>query len=363
MAGQPGAYGGGTGIPRQFRWPNWMPKPNSTRPGGRFGPTAVPTLPSYARVPSQYPAGVPTGVGGGNAGASGPDSPSLRPLRVPVQPSALFQPPTPAAPGLSNVVRPVTGRGGRERAYAAMVQQAGLSSEELGQARVAAQEAGEIANQQRLAQGGKGYLSSGSLDPRLDPSRQEYWDRADIKAWAAVPSHQAMVQTLQKKHGYTPLSPIEQVTRPLLKDLPQWAVGREDDFSGESTTGFAPNINLGVKVDPMRVASLKAFEGGQEPYWGPEVEAMNNVFTATPDGPKRFAPDVDLGVTLQSPAPDYSRAFSPASDQNWGPETTAAASILGEHLNRIKSGSPPADDPEEQLKKLGIKAWNTKLNY
>lgn len=168
-----------------------------TRGGGR----SIGSLPAEARVPSQYPAGVPTGIGGGNAGAS-----ATPPSRVSGSQSRSggggfnYQPPTPTTPGMSNVARPVTGRGGRERAYTAMVQQAGLTQEQANAARAR----GEAALAQR-----KAGLMGGELSGKLDPSQHEYWEQADIKAWAAVPAHKAMVDRLKAKHGY--VSPEDQV--------------------------------------------------------------------------------------------------------------------------------------------------------
>lgn len=159
----------------------------------------MPSLPGYARDRSQYPAGVPTGVGGGNAGGSRTASAPPPPPRQASRVAPIFQAPPPPPPGQGNVARPVTGRGGRERAYTAMVQQAGLTPEQT-----AAAERGKAALAQR-----KAGLMGGEPSGKLDPSQHEYWEQADIKAWAAVPAHKAMVERLKAKHGY--ISPEEQM--------------------------------------------------------------------------------------------------------------------------------------------------------
>jgi len=59
------------------------PSTNTTRPGAVGYRKPIGSLPSSARQPTQYPDGVPTGVGGGNAGAStrsNRPAPVVRPL-------------------------------------------------------------------------------------------------------------------------------------------------------------------------------------------------------------------------------------------------------------------------------------------
>lgn len=203
---------------------------------------SMPSLPASARKPSQYPTGVPTGVGGGNASGSklapAPPPPPRQVARV----APVFQVPPPPPPGQGNVARPVTGRGGRERAYTAMVQQAGLTPEQT----TAAIERGEAA----LAQRKLGPLAGGVLSGKLDPSQHEYWEQADIKAWAAVPAHAAMVKRLKDRHGYT--SPEEQ-----FKVIAADAGRAYEDMKPmveqaytQGAGGFMPNAQLKHDFDP-----------------------------------------------------------------------------------------------------------------
>ena len=77
-AGTPQTYGGG-------RVPTRTVRPQ------------VGSLPSSARQVTQYPRGVSTGVGGGNAAASRSTAPAARPSAAPARPSASAAPTKPAA--------------------------------------------------------------------------------------------------------------------------------------------------------------------------------------------------------------------------------------------------------------------------
>jgi hypothetical protein len=136
-----------------------------------LGGDAVPkprmgSLPTSARVPSQYPAGVSTGVGGGNAGASTapPQRVAPRPTvgatsRGGWAPAAQGNPRLPAGRNVAIVNPPERAQ---NRALNIAAQNAGLPAmrwEEGGAEFDAAKAAGEAAAAARASQGGRGYLS------------------------------------------------------------------------------------------------------------------------------------------------------------------------------------------------------------
>jgi hypothetical protein len=89
-AGTPQTYGGG-------RVPTRTVRPQ------------VGSLPSSARQVTQYPQGVPTGVGGGNAAASRSTAPAARPSAAPARPSAApARPSASAAPTKPAAAKPST---------------------------------------------------------------------------------------------------------------------------------------------------------------------------------------------------------------------------------------------------------------
>ena len=277
---------------------------------------SMPSLPGSARNPSQYPSGVPTGVGGGNAGAarlaSAPPPPAREvSVRMPV-----FQAPPPRAPGVSNVPRPVTGRGGRERAYTAMVQQAGLTQEQAD----AAQARGQAALQ---------YKQGGAPTPEiLDPSQQGYWDQADTKAWAGA--NKGLADKLKAKHGYVEPGSIEGITRSVTRQLPNFTGTAEQAYASTESNPFLPEVSLGSKFNiPDVQPHPDAF---RETAWQPDPVQAN----------RAFSPEED--------------AISPYGK---------AADLLGEHLGRIRRGqreAPPAPSPQSDEDLLrGVNPWN--LNW
>jgi hypothetical protein len=167
-------------------------------PGQDVMPTGAPsrrpigTLPTSARVPSQYPAGVAAGVGGGNAGGSRagqwsrppaprqPPPPGNQPLSGPAQQN-------PRLPAGRNVAIVNPPQRARNRALSNAAQNAGLpawnwQAEENRSMFEAAEAAGQAAAAARQAQGGRGYL------PAMSPG--EGWnaptaDQAVMTAQAA----------------------------------------------------------------------------------------------------------------------------------------------------------------------------------
>lgn len=326
MPGQPGAYGSGsTRQPRPTaaqggnRW--WSPNP--TQPGGRFGPRRMPGLPPSAKVIADYPQGVPTGsIGGGNAGGSRLASALPPPTRQVSAGIPAFQAPPPRTPGISNVARPVTGPPGRERAYNAMVQQAGLTPEQAD----AAQARGKAALE---------YRKGGALDGRLDPSQQEYWDQADIKAWASSPANKKLADKLKAKHGYMEPASIEGITGSISRQLPNFSGMAEQAYASTESNPFLPEVNLGSKFNI------------------PEVQRRPDAYQDTVSNIPAWEPDPVQANRAFSPEEEATSPYGKAGD------------LLGEHLNRIRKGrqdAPAAPSPQSDEELLrGVNPWN--LNW
>lgn len=204
---------------------------------------------------------------------------------------------------MSNVARPVTGPSGRERAYNAMVQQAGLTPEQAD----AAQARGKAALE---------YRKGGALDGRLDPSQQEYWDQADIKAWAGA--NKKLADKLKAKHGYVEPASIEGIVRPIVSQLPNFSGTAEQAYASTESNPFLPEVNLGSKFNI------------------PEVQRYPDAFRDA------------VGVPEWEPDPvQANRAFSPEEEATsfYG----RAGDLLDDHLNRIRKGrqdAPAAPSPQ-----------------
>jgi hypothetical protein len=174
------------------------------------------TLPSSARVPSQYPAGVPTGVGGGNAGASQPPAPAPQ-LRPPAPrpgpggwaPAAQQNPRLPAGRNVA-IVNPRSQA--QNRALDQAAQNAGLpawnwkaaENEAVFKAAEAREQAAIAA---REAQGGRGYITADNLPGALDQGKAEYWQGADMKAWAAA--NPELAKRAMARAGYSPQPAVQ----------------------------------------------------------------------------------------------------------------------------------------------------------
>lgn len=176
----------------------------------RFGPgaagygpgpaqRAMPGLPPSAKQIMQYPDGVPTGVGGGNAGAAtniskggGParDRKSGREDRNEAEDRQLRQSlNTRSTQPVAAAGTPMPANPVRENFWAAT---------ENAKVKEAADAAGEAAAKARYDQK-MGYLSRGAgLPATSDPSQDAYWQRADMAMWAQANPE------LAKKQGWDP---------------------------------------------------------------------------------------------------------------------------------------------------------------
>lgn len=178
-----------------------QPPRNHLNMGGRFTRPAgrpMANLPASARVPSQYPQGVPTGVGGGNAGASR-DRPAFSgpPDKAPIRDSfssdqrQLQRANATAGAGLHGVTN-APGQG-PVQAPANF-----WKAKENAEVERAAREAGEAAQRARHEQK-MGYLSRGmGLPATSDPTQDAYWARADNVMFAKANPE------LAKRNGWDP---------------------------------------------------------------------------------------------------------------------------------------------------------------
>jgi hypothetical protein len=179
-----------------------------TQPRGR-----VSNLPPSARVPSQYPAGVPTGIGGGNAGASRAPAPvaqtqapapASQPQSSNWAPAAQQNPRLPAGRNVA-IVNPRSQA--QNRALDQAAQNAGLPAWNWKAAENkavfdAAEARSQAATAAREAQGGRGYITADNLPAALDQSKAEYWQGADTQAWAAA--NPELAQRAMARAGYRP---------------------------------------------------------------------------------------------------------------------------------------------------------------
>ena len=291
------------------------------RGSGGGGSRQMPGLPPSAKVIADYPQGVPTGsIGGGNAGGSRLASALPPPTRQVSARIPAFQAPPPRTPGMSNVARPVTGPSGRERAYNAMVQQAGLTPEQAD----AAQARGKAALE---------YRKGGALDGRLDPSQQEYWDQADIKSWAGA--NKKLADKLKAKHGYVEPASIEGIVRPIVSQLPNFSGTAEQAYASTESNPFLPEVNLGSKFNI------------------PEVQRYPDAYQDTVSNVPAWEPDPVQANRAFSPEEEATSPYGKAGD------------LLGEHLNRIRKGrqdapAEPSPQSDEELLR-GVNPWN--LNW
>lgn len=167
-----------------------------------YGVTPRRGLPTSARVVSQYPAGVPTGVGGGNAGASTASQWNPAPARR--QPSAAPGPAPASAPApvpSRNV--PVTIGPARSRAAELnrQAQQAGVPPQQLSY--VPDGENIRLAQDNRAAMIAAQRKAGEAISPNLTPASESYYNDADIAAWAA--KNPVLANKLRERNGLDPL--------------------------------------------------------------------------------------------------------------------------------------------------------------
>ena len=215
-------------------------------------------LPSSARVPSQYPAGVPTGIGGGNAGAS-----IQPPRRTPVvQPASNTT--AVVLPGSRNVAIVNGPERARNSAVSAAAQQAGLpawnwQADENRSIRQAATSAGEAAAAARSA--------GQSLPSEANANRQEYWQPggrgslADMQAWAAA--NPALAARLKQRSGYGTAGVAPTLNSADDAILAAQGAGALDGLSSGSTTDDAILVGQAAGVFDSRSAPVQLLDGDQ----------------------------------------------------------------------------------------------------
>lgn len=218
----------------------------------------VGSLPPEARVPSQYPAGVSTGIGGGNAGAS-----IQPPRRTPV-----VQPASNATgavlPGSRNVTIVNGPERARNSAVSAAAQQAGLpawnwQADENRSVRQAAMSAGEAAAAARSA--------GQPLPNEANANRPEYWEAggrgnlADMQAWAAA--NPALAARLRQRSGYgtTGVAPTLNSSDDAI--LAAQGAGTLDGLRSGSTTDDALLAGQSAGVFDGRSAPMQLLGGDQ----------------------------------------------------------------------------------------------------
>lgn len=185
------------------------------------------------------------------------------------------------------MIRPVTGRSGRERAYTAMVQQAGLTQDQA----TAAEARGAAALAQR-----KTGLMGGEPSGKLDPSQHEYWEQADIKAWAAVPAHKEMVARLKAKHGYvSPEEQIQSITTDVARQYEEMKPMLDQAYAqGQDSVRFMPGPQLKHDFNPGTVDVDPAVF--QEPP-NPMGEILNRHLERAREAVPMQAPASETGMT------------------------------------------------------------------
>ena len=170
-------------IARRMRTPGYQPV-------RRIG-----SLPASARVPSQYPQGVPTGAG--------PRPAPAPPGRAPAP--SLGPRPAPAPPGRATVPVPAPGAPARERAYRSAVQQ-GRAAAPPAPTLPAAGAALAASGTAPAASPGWTPEQIAAADARAagkatrDPRSPDYWAQADIAAWASA--NKALADDLKRRVGY-----------------------------------------------------------------------------------------------------------------------------------------------------------------
>jgi hypothetical protein len=139
-------------------------------------------------------------VGGGNAGRS-TAAQWMQPAPAPAAQG------NPRLPGGRNVAIVTPRSQAQNRALDQAAQNAGMpawnwKAEENAAVFQAAEERAKAAAAAREAQGGRGYITADNLPTAMDHSQGEYWQGADMKAWAAA--NPELAKQAMARAGYDP---------------------------------------------------------------------------------------------------------------------------------------------------------------
>jgi hypothetical protein len=273
--------------------------------------------------------GVPTGVGGGNAGASRaaqwtpPASPPV-PRSQPIgwSPAAQQNPRLPAGRNVA-IVNPR--RQAENRALDQAAQNAGLpawnwKAEENAAIFKAAEERGQGAMAAREAQGGRGYITANNLPAALDQSQAAYWQGADMQAWAAA--NPELAKRAMTRAGYDPQAATLQGLTAAAAQAPASGPGAMNGAEWSLT-----NSPSGANA-PLAAAAAAAPSYDLSGMSGPDFVAPAPAPAQAFQGPLP-TPDQSFPLTTGSVVPGVERVI----------DDPAQAQLQG-YLQRIKNLNP-----------------------
>jgi hypothetical protein len=288
----------------------------------------IANLPPSARVPSQYPAGVPTGVGGGNAGAS---------LASQWSPTAQQNPRLPAGRNVAIVNPP---QRAQNRALNIAAQNAGLpawnwQADENSAMLKSAQARGTAAAAAREAQGGRGYITADSMPASLDQSKADYWQGADMAAWAAA--NPELARRAQERAGFTPaaMGAGGAWSAPTSEQaiLTAQGAGALDGLMAGATTDDAIRMGQAAGAFDQGIAGGSSLLGNPPPPRSAGVVDIGPASNGGLYGQQLRAMEGTSGAGPLADAETYGRMLTPAEEQR-----RRAGELTDAYLRAIKGG-------------------------
>jgi hypothetical protein len=293
-----------------------------------LGGDAVPS----ARKPYYGPAfGDPGGnpqVGGGNAGAS---------LASQWSPTAQQNPRLPAGRNVAIVNPP---QRAQNRALNIAAQNAGLpawnwQADENSAMLESAQARGTAAAAAREAQGGRGYITADSMPASLDQSKADYWQGADMAAWAAA--NPELARRAQERAGFTPaaMGAGGAWSAPTSEQaiLTAQGAGALDGLMAGATTDDAIRMGQAAGAFDQGIAGGSSLLGNPPPPRSAGVVDIGPASNGGLYGQQLRAMEGTSGAGPLADAETYGRMLTPAEEQR-----RRAGELTDAYLRAIKGG-------------------------
>jgi hypothetical protein len=291
-----------------------------------LGGDAVPS----ARKPYYGPAfGDPGGnpqVGGGNAGAS---------LASQWSPTAQQNPRLPAGRNVAIVNPP---QRAQNRALSIAAQNAGLpawnwQADENSAMLESAQARGTAAAAAREAQGGRGYITADSMPASLDQSKADYWQGADMAAWAAA--NPELARRAQERAGFTPAVVSNSTGVAGIGPVSDGEVYGQQLQAMQGTSGMGPLADAGTYGSMLTSAGASGVSplGNPPPPRSAGVVGIGPVSDGEVYGQQLQAMQGTSGMGPLADAETYGRMLTPAEEQR-----RRAGELTDAYLRAIKGG-------------------------
>jgi hypothetical protein len=196
-----------------------------------------------------------------------------------------------------------------------------------------AQARGTAAAAAREAQGGRGYITADSMPASLDQSKADYWQGADMAAWAAA--NPELARRAQERAGFTPAAVSNSTGVAGIGPVSDGEVYGQQLQAMQGTSGMGPLADAGTYGSMLTSAGASGVSplGNPPPPRSAGVVGIGPVSDGEVYGQQLQAMQGTSGMGPLADAETYGRMLTPAEEQR-----RRAGELTDAYLRAIKGG-------------------------